>query len=159
MKTEQLCWAWWRWNVSFMYAHNMSTLHIHTHLKDCKAMWQNLQTLNIPPLLEIEKTWKFYIYFVQNSSIGQLSQHSQHHTPSMELHYSNSCQQFSFTFIQHMRLLVADFWYTHWVCYPVYQRPTLETNTRHHATHPPSRMWNQTWYHLHLRATSFHILP
>ena len=29
-------------------------------------------------------------------SIGQqLSQKSQHHTPSIELHYSNSCQQFS----------------------------------------------------------------
>ena len=33
---------------------------------------------------------------MQNSSIvQQLSQQSQHHTPSMELHYSNSCRQFS----------------------------------------------------------------
>ena len=26
-------------------------------------------------------------------------------------------------------------WYTHWVCYPVCQRPIPETHTRHHANH------------------------
>ena len=36
--------------------------------------------------------------------------------------------------------------------------PSLKQNTRHRANHALSRTcaWNQTWYHLHLRATLFH---
>jgi len=47
----------------------------------------------------------------QNPSIGQqLSQQSQHHTPSIELHYSNSCQQFS-AYIYSIHALTSNrFW-------------------------------------------------
>ena len=139
--------------VSFIYAH-MSTLHTHTHthLKDYKAVWQNPQTLNTPPLLENLEV--FYFIFVQNSSIGQqLSQHSQHYTPLMELHYSNSCQQFS-AYIYSTHVLTSN----RFLVYPLSVLPSvptshLETNTRHHAKQD---VVNQTWYHLHLRATSFH---
>ena len=31
-------------------------------------------------------------------------------------------------------------WLTHWVCYPVCQRPIPEMNTRHHANHALSRI-------------------
>ena len=50
----------------------VSTVHTlpHTHLKDCKAEWQNRQTLNTPPLLE--KPGIFFNYHA-NPSIGQLS--------------------------------------------------------------------------------------
>ena len=82
--------------TSCICTQRVSMHHTHTHLKDCKAEWQNPLTLNTLPLLEIEKTWKFFFLFVQNPSIGQqLPQQSQYRTPSMELHYSNSCQQFS----------------------------------------------------------------
>ena len=43
--------------------------------------------------------------------IGQLSQQTQHHTPSTELHYSNSWQQFPV--IQPMHVLVIDFGLAH----------------------------------------------
>ena len=140
MKTEQLCRVWWRWKVSFMYAH-VSTLHTHT-FEGLQSWVTNPQTLNTPPLLEIEKTQKFFILFLYKTLIGQLSQHSQHHTPSMELDYSNSCQQFSsyINFIKPLYLLVTNFWCTHWVCYPVCQHPTHETNTRHHENHALSRI-------------------
>ena len=71
----------------FVYLHNMCPHSTHTHLKDYKAAWQNPQTLNTCTSPLLEKNQKFYI-FVRNPSIGQqLSQQTQHHTPSLELHY------------------------------------------------------------------------
>ena len=74
-------WALYTWDhVSHTHIWKTAKLSDKTH-KHC-------------PLLE--KIQNFFFIFVRNSSIGQqLSQHSQHHTPSMELHYTNSCQQLS----------------------------------------------------------------
>ena len=127
-----------------------------------------------------------------NPSIGQQrSQQSQYHTPSMEQHNSNSCQQSS-AYIYSTHALTSNWfwvgprllslhlftcvptymrntrtqsctqpneqgewggwykplrglpwgpeWHMHWVCYPVCQRPILETNTRHHVNHALSRI-------------------
>ena len=131
--TPECRWTWWRW--SFMYAHIVCLCSTHTHLKDRKAEWPNQQTLNTCPLLK---------KIVQNSTIGQqLSQQSQNQTTSIELQYSNSFQQFSaYTFIQCIHLLVIDFSLAHKLLSPsfiIWQD-----------------IWNQTWYLLHLKATSFH---
>ena len=90
VKTEQLCWAWWRRKVSFVYAH-MSTLHTHT--------FEGLQSW-------VTKSHKHRIYphylssfiFVQNSSIGHpFRTQTQHHQPWIELptivrlHLFNPC--------------------------------------------------------------------
>ena len=171
--------------------HNVCPRSTLTHLKYCKADWPNWQALE-----------SFFFIFVQNPSIGQpLSHQSQHHIPSMELQYSNSCQQFSaYIYSTHAltsnpfwvgwqapqliciptymhitlahsctkpnRVSVVDGtslwrslpsgpeWHTHWVCYPVCQCSIPEISTRHHAKQCTKQdMWNQTRYHLQLRAT------
>ena len=60
-----------------------------------------------------------------------------HHTPSIDLHYSNSCQQFTF-----IRLLVIDFGLAHRlfslhlsVCVPTYMH-----NTRTHSCTQPNKV-------------------
>ena len=114
--------------------------HTHTHLKDYKAVWQNPQTLNTPPLLENPEVFLFI--FVQNSSIGQqLSQHSQHYTPWWNCITATAVNNFQLTFIQPMYLLVTDFWYTHWVCCPVCQHPTLKRT--------PDTMQSRMWWTKH----------
>ena len=127
VKTKQLCRASWRrkWSLCM---HTTCVHAPHTHLKDSKAEWPNPQTLNTPPLLK--KTQKFV--FVQNPSKGQLSQQSQHHTPSMELHYSNnSCQQFSVNIYSTHPLTSSRFWLAHRllsfylsICVPTYMHNT-----------------------------------
>jgi len=79
---------------------------------------------------------------MQNPSIGQQpSQQSQHHTPSMELHYSNSCQQFS-AYVYSIHALTSNrFWvgplasqpFIYPICVPTYIH-----NTRTHSCTQPN---------------------
>ena len=95
--SEDRMWrAWWRQKVSFMYAHNVCPHSTHA--------FERLQSrvtkpTNIEYTALTWETQKFVFIFVQIPSIGQLSQQTLHSwtcvTPSMELHYNNSYQQFS----------------------------------------------------------------
>ena len=152
-------------------------LHTHTHLKDCKLSDQTYEHWIHPHYLR-----KPALIFVQNNSIGQLSQQSQHHTPSMELHYSNSCQQFSayiYPFVYQPTCTTLGSpvhatkptkwmgWIPQASGWPTVTRPLsmLPCVPRSHPWNkhqtpcwPCSKqeMSNQMWYHLHLRATLFH---
>ena len=71
---------------------------LHTHIwrtVRCKAEWQNPQRLSTPHYLRKSGSI-FFNFCAKPQHIGpQLPQQSQHHTHLMELHYSNSCKQFS----------------------------------------------------------------
>ena len=84
----------------FVYLHKRST-HTFERLQSCVTKPTNTEYIPI--------TWeKPYYIFVRNPSIGQqLSQQTQHHTPSMELHYTaTTANNF------------GPEWYTHWVVLP-----------------------------------------
>ena len=110
----------------------------HTHIFERLQSWV---TKPINTVHYLRKYRIFFFFFVQNSSIGQqLSQHSQHHTPSMELHYTNSCQQLS-----------AHIYSTHVLnfrvgpkapqpfIYPFVYQPTYMHNIRAHLCMRPSK--------------------
>ena len=82
----------------------------------------------------------FFFIFVQNPSIGQqLSHQSQHHIPSMELQYNNSCQQFS-AYIYSTHALTSNPVWVGWqapqpICIPTYMHITLA-----HSCTKPNRV-------------------
>ena len=106
----------------------MSTLHAHTHLKDCKAEWQTHKHWMHPI------TWKNseVFIFVQNpTSTGQLSHTNPTSTTWIELNYSNSCQQFSAYIYTTHALAGNQFWVGPQVpqpfIYPFVYQPTCTT--------------------------------
>ena len=114
----------------------MLTTCIHTpytHLKDCKAEWPNPQTLNTPPLEKLRS-----LFLSLYKSLAWDNFHSKHHTPSMELHYNNSYQQFSANIYSPMHLLVVYFWLAHRLLrrYLSICAPTYMHNTKAHCTQP-----------------------
>ena len=102
-----------------MYAH---VCPHSTHTRIWRTEWPNPQTLNTKPLHR------------------RTSQQSQHHTPSMELHYSNSYQQFS-AYI-HSTLELTSNWFLvgpqapQLFIYPFVYQPT-SCNTRAHSCTQP----------------------
>ena len=106
-----------KWASRIVYAHNVCphSTHTHTHI------WRIAKLTD-----QTHKHW------MQNPSIGQqLSQQSQHHTPLMELHYSNSCQQF-LAYIYSTHVLTSN-WFLGWLTassafiYSFVYKPTCTT--------------------------------
>ena len=83
------------------WASCMHTTHVHaphSHTFEGLQSWvtKPTNTEYTPITWDWEDLEVFFFLFVQNPSIGQqLPQQSQYCTPSMELHYSNSCQKSS----------------------------------------------------------------
>ena len=74
-----------------------STLHTHTHLNEVQYGKVSDKTHKywVHPIIQ-ENLEVFFLFCAKPQHIGQqFSQQSQHHTPLMELLYSNSWQQFS----------------------------------------------------------------
>ena len=148
IKTEHLCRAWWRRKVLYVCTQHVHTPHTHI-CRTAKLCDKTHKHWIHPHYLRLRKPGSFVL--VQNSSIGQ------HHTPLIELHYSNSCQQFSAYIYSTHALSITDFW-----LYPLSVLPSVFTSHPRNKHQTPCKpctkqdMWNQTWYHLHLRATSFH---
>ena len=124
-----MCRTWWRRKVSFMYAH-VCLRSTHAF----KAEWPNPQTLNTPSLLNKPRFWS--LYFCTKPSIGQLPQQT-----SMELHYSNSYQQFS-AYIYSTHVLTSNpFWVGPQAPQPLFvYQPTCTTLRLTHAHNQMNRV-------------------
>ena len=119
VKTEQLCQAWWRRKVSFVYAHNatptleglQSWVTKPTNTEYTPLTWENL------------KTFKPY-------SIGQqLSQQSQRLIPFDETALQQQLP--TITFINPLHLLVIHFWLAHRLLAPSFTPLCINLHAQH----------------------------
>ena len=110
-QTEQLCWAWWRQKVSFLYAHVCPR---STHI------WRTAKLSD-----KTHKHWIHPHYFFYYPSIEQLS-HTNPTPPTLDRITATAANNFQLTFIQPMHLLAIDFGLAHRLLslYPFLYQPT-----------------------------------
>ena len=122
----------------------------HTHMKECKAEWQNQQTLNISLFLEKTGSSPFIYPFVYQPTCTTVS----------VTHARNQANRMSGVDNASEGPTLAS-WETH----PLSVLPSVPTSHPWNEHQTPCKpctkqdMWNQTWYHLHLRASCSTIIP
>ena len=127
MKTEQLCRAWWRSKVSFVYAQNVYPCSTPTW-RTAKLSDQTHKHWIHPLTWENLKIFKPY-------SIGQqLLQQSQHRIPFDETALQQQLP--TITFIHPLHLIVIHFWLAHRLLAPSFIPICVSTYMHNMCTLP-----------------------